>query len=233
MEKKYPAAFSHFFLISRLPFLVSLARVPLGFICGYPVDNSGEQYGGSMFIKSAAADRKMHQSQAIQSANERWGEGRWCGRETIGIHVCKKKYSPFNFSVETQADGRKVVKVERMFGCPHHSKQRKRVIERHGERDGWEPFGQWSLKKAQELARGVTRRVNGDGDEAAMTMDEETSMASSSCSSTSLSSSTSSSEEDIRSICHNGKCAWKLKSKYDDVYEEITSQQVVGSDGAS
>lgn len=243
-----------------------------------------------MFIRSAAADRGLRQSQAIQSVNEKWGEGRWCGRETIGIQVCKKKYSPFSFTttvVETTAkqpsstsssssnkaasaaattpkegtttcNRRRVVKVERMFGCPHHSKLRKRVIEQHGERPGWEPFGQWSMKKAQELARRETRRLNGElgvgrggagGDESTIvTMDgdedEETSLVattSSNSSSSALpsasgasapvgclpcSSSTpsSSSDEDFRSICHNGRCAWKLKSKYDNVHEEILEE---------
>ena len=78
-------------------------RVPLGFVCGYPVGNGGEQYGGSMFIKSAAADTL--QGKAIQAVNEKWGDAnnsdarrQWGGRETIGIPVCKKKYSPFAFS---------------------------------------------------------------------------------------------------------------------------------------
>eukprot|EP00957_Ditylum_brightwellii_P110184 8404439-Ditylum_brightwellii.AAC.1 len=60
-------------------------KVPLGFICGYPVGNGGELYGGSMFIRSAAADTL--QGQAIQKINTRWGADfrRWDGMETIGI----------------------------------------------------------------------------------------------------------------------------------------------------
>ena len=126
----------------------------------------GELYGGSMFIKSAATD--TCQGKAIQSINEKWGEqgrtgtGRpWGGRETIGIQVCKKKFSPFAFTVDTIDDDentaknsnatasssatgdrkRKIVKVVRMFGCPHHSDLRKEKIECHGVRKGWEPFG--------------------------------------------------------------------------------------------
>jgi hypothetical protein len=166
-------------------------------------------YGGSMFIKSAATD--TCQGRAIQAINEKWGEGAWCGRETIGIQVCKKKYSPFKFAVETtDSDGRKIVKVERMFGCPHHHNFRKEKIEKYGERQGWEPFGQWSLRKAQDLARRETNKLNGVGD-VTSSADEESSAASS-----------GSSDEDIKTMCHNGKCAWRLRGKYDNVYREIT-----------
>lgn len=27
--------------------------------------------------------------------------------------------------------------------------------------------------------------------------------------------------EQIKTICHNGKCTWKMKDKYDNVYNEI------------
>jgi hypothetical protein len=75
-------------------------RVPLGFICGFPLKSSGgEMYGGSMFTRSAAGDTL--QGQAIQSVNEKWGDDflQRSGRETIGIPVCKKKYNPFLFHV--------------------------------------------------------------------------------------------------------------------------------------
>jgi len=244
-----------------------------------------------MFIQSAAAERGLHQSRAIQAANERWGEGRWTGRETIGIQVCKKKYTPFNFTVTSQRqqqeeDGgggnngggrqpqprRRVVKVERMFGCPHHSKLRRRVIEKHGERPGWEPFGQWSMKKAQELARRETRRLNGElatveDESTIVTMDDdggddavfsEAASASASGSNLPLPSSSSASSdpmvcvplsaaasasaaaaaaaalpnEDFRTMCHNGRCAWKLKSKYDNVYEEILEESSPSSNNS-
>lgn len=168
-----------------------------------------------MFTKSAAlSDRTAKQGQAIQAVNEKWGEGKWCGRETIGIPVCKKKYAPFNFTVETKdPDGRKIVKVVRMFGCPHHSEIRKERIEKFGERNGWEPFGQWSLRKAQELARRETNRMNGVG-EVVTASDEESSAASASASS----------DEEIKTMCHNGKCTWKVRAKYDNVYHEITGK---------
>jgi hypothetical protein len=99
-------------------------RVPLGFICGYPIVGraGGEIYGGDVFLKSAAMDTL--QGKAIQEANERWGalscpnalntdgsqsngtsdkiisKKRSFGRKGsndvyIGMPVCKKKYTPF------------------------------------------------------------------------------------------------------------------------------------------
>lgn len=204
-----------------------------------------------MFIKSAAS--YTNQGRAIQSINEKWGEQSagtrrpWGGRETIGIQVCKKKYSPFLFTVEgsdhnennaknfnntgTKCVQRKrVVKVVRMFGCPHHSDLRKEKIECHGVRKGWEPFGQWSLRKAQQLARGVTIKLNrtdsksitnnqGDGEankDLSLSHDGRAKEVGyenyTSCSNI----------DEIKTICHNGKCLWKKRDKHDDVYSEIT-----------
>ena len=39
-----------------------------------------------------------------------------------------------------------------MFGCHCHSNLRKKVIEAFGEREGWEPLGQWSIDKARQSA---------------------------------------------------------------------------------
>jgi hypothetical protein len=168
-----------------------------------------------MFMKSAASDTL--QGRAMQAINERWGEGRWCGRETIGIAVCKKKYAPFSFCVETGPAG-KVVKVERMFGCHCHSDIRREKIEMRGVRKGWEPFGQWSMRKAQELARRETERINGvssnvtttklEGDDPQVVSSDEEPK--------------SMSNEELKSMCNNGKCTWKMKEKYDNVYREIT-----------
>lgn len=205
-----------------------------------------------MFIKSAAS--YTDQGKAIQSINEKWGgessgtRRPWGGRETIGIQVCKKKYSPFLFTVETPDDGendakncnftgisndkrKRVVKVVRMFGCPHHSDIRKEKIECHGVRKGWEPFGQWSLRKAQQLVRRETIRLNstdnnnngqensGDKKIAALPNDGNNDLkikaGSEICNS-------NSNIDEIKTICHNGKCLWKKRGKYDDVYNEIT-----------
>lgn len=203
-----------------------------------------------MFIKSAAS--YTDQGKAIQSINEKWGEGSsgtrrpWGGRETIGIQVCKKKYSPFLFTVETtnndendakndngagvsSTQRKKFVKVVRMFGCPHHSGIRKAKIECHGVRKGWEPFGQWSLRKAQQLARRETIRLNSDNSETSTSKEgvgevksrieiSNNGMAkevgNENCTSCS-------NIDEIKTICHNGKCLWKKRNKYDDVYCEI------------
>ncbi len=163
-----------------------------------------------MFARSASTDT---QSRAIQSVNERWGEGLWCGRETIGVAVCKKKYAPFSFSIEDGPSG-KVIKVERMFGCRCHSGLRREKIELHGERAGWEPFGQWSMRKAKELARRETEKINCGAVPAKNTSLEGEAAG--------QSSELTTSDEELRSICHNGKCTWKVRNKYDNVHRELT-----------
>ena len=181
-------------------------RVPLGFICGYPVGSGGELYGGSMFIKSAASDTP--QGKAIQAINEKWGEDfrRWNGRETIGIPVCKKKYTPFSFKIVQEKDtGAALVTVERMFGCHCHSTIRKQNIEQYGCRTGWEPFGQWSMRKAMEMAKREAERINeGETTEEAWSSDDE---------------------KNAMSICNNGNCTWKLKRKFDNVHLELTGKE--------
>lgn len=162
-----------------------------------------------MFIKSAATDTL--QGRAIQAINTRWGEDfrEWQGRETIGIPVCKKKYAPFAFRIIRAEDGTPRVTVERMFGCRCHSPLRKTVIEQHGCRSGWEPFGQWSLRKAQEKARLETERLN----------------STLNCISTSEESWSSDDEKNALSICNNGQCTWKVREKFDDVCLELLSDE--------
>lgn len=213
-------------------------------------------YGGSMFIKSAAS--YTSQGKAIQSINEKWGEESsgtrrpWGGRETIGIQVCKKKYSPFLFTLETQdedendaknfngtansrSEKKPFVKVVRMFGCPHHSSIRKEKIECHGVRKGWEPFGQWSLRKAQQLARREIIRQNsidnnsknqkGDsGDKKVATLSSGKKYSSNN------EAGSESCIDEIKTICHNGKCLWKKRGKYDDVYNELTGSSESSSE---
>jgi hypothetical protein len=162
-----------------------------------------------MFIKSAASDTL--QGRAIHAVNTRFGEGKWNGRETIGIPVCKKKYAPFSFQIVRDENGVAKVTVERMFGCKCHSDLRKSVIEQHGCRSGWEPFGQWSLRKAQERARRETDRLNGilesdDGE----TSDQAWS---------------SDDENKALNICHNGNCTWKMKEKFDNVSLELRNDE--------
>lgn len=158
-----------------------------------------------MFIKSAANDTL--QGKAIQGINTKWGEGQWAGRETIGISVCKKKYSPFVFKIVRDAQGRPKVTVERMFGCHCHSGIRKALIAEHGCRTGWEPFGQWSLRKAQEQAKRESGRLE---EEDGLTSDE--------------SWSSGGEEEVVGAICHNGNCTWKSRQKFDNVKRELTGE---------
>ena len=224
----------------------------MGFVCGYPL-NGGELYGGSMFIRSAAHDTL--QGRAIQAVNEFWGEDfrSWGGRETIGIPVCKKKYSPFSFSIAHQEqegrdddDGnddyedsssaarqrpKMQVVVNRMYGCKCHSDIRKAIIEKHGERKGWEPFGQWSLKKAQDLARKETERLNqprASSSKASSHPGSDAERSSTDGTSTSEDIWTLSADEEkspnnnlLPSMCNNGSCTWKVKAKYDNIYHEI------------
>lgn len=192
-----------------------------------------------MFMASAAND--TFQGKAIQSINDKWADGEqtraWTGRATIGHQVCKKKFNPFHFEIETvdeddrDSDSRKkkIVRVTRMFGCPHHSNLRKEKIECYGVRKGWEPFGQWSMQKAQQLARRETIRLNSKNDCARDSIDN----IPISCGSqggkkglialplTSESAISNTEREEVKTICHNGNCAWKRKDKYDNVYNEI------------
>ena len=150
-----------------------------------------------MFMKSAASDTL--QGKAIQAVNSRWGDDfrRWTGRESLGIPVCKKKYAPFAFRIVREEGGATKVVVERVFGCHIHNKIRKAVIEEYGCRKGWEPYGQWSIKKALEKAKRETERLNSLGD------DGETSVESWS----------SDDEKNAMSLCHNGNCLWRVKEK--------------------
>mmetsp|Transcript_6509 Transcript_6509/g.7527 ORF Transcript_6509/g.7527 Transcript_6509/m.7527 type:complete len:215 (+) Transcript_6509:372-1016(+) len=213
-----------------------------------------------MFIKSAASD--TNQGKAIQSVNEKWGEQTsrtWNGRETIGVQVCKKKYTPFLFSVETTDDDendaesgnaankttsttsgtvndirerKKIVKVVRVFGCPHHSNLRKEKIECYDVRKGWEPFGQWSLRKAQQLAKRETNRLNNkkktekNGDDCSSSEDnKQAARSSTSRSGGNNTVKINSDNEEVKTICHNGKCIWKMKEKFDNVCHEIRAYE--------
>jgi hypothetical protein len=206
-----------------------------------------------MFARSAAMDTL--QGKAIHSINMKWGEtttakatrGRGGGsgggkqyhtvgggqqspgRETIGIAVCKKKYKPFEFRVVSrppeQGGGVKVV-VERLYACQCHHAARKSVIEQHGVRQGWQPFGVWSLRKAQDLARQETMRLNSTDSSASATDGETTSDSEDTDTEvgTSHASTMGSSailRKSLGNICLNGACTWKVESAYDDIYKEM------------
>lgn len=169
-----------------------------------------------MFTRSAAVDTL--QGRAIQNVNKRWGEDfrKWIGRETIGIPVCKKKYSPFTIVKKTVPGTNMVhLTVQRMYGCHCHSQLRKKVIARHGERKGWEPFGQWSIAKAKTIARRAMEQIN-----MVLRLNQEDHAGY---------------DENVeiilqwKQICHKGSCAWKIKSKYDDVSNGLNQESLLKS----
>jgi len=195
-----------------------------------------------MFARSAAPDTL--QGKAMQSVNEKWGQlmpRNKRGRETIGIAVCKKKYAPFRFhfeKIQQSEDGEEgeqsYIRVERMFGCPCHSPIRKSIITQHGERKGWEPFGQWSLRKAHDIARRETTRLH------KLNSDDETDWESIETSSAASSAAASNetmthapvcefvadNKSRATTLCMNGNCLWKVKTAYDDVQEELLEEIV-------
>lgn len=211
-----------------------------------------------MFHPSAATDTL--QGRAIQKVNEVWGEDKhrgWDNYKSLGMPVCKKKYRPFEFQIKKKNKlGGVDISVVRMYGCCLHSNKRKQVIERHGERKGWEPFGQWSLSKAKALARRETQRLNAQLNNSSQRLNAELNNSSSCFIDNSSSSSSgyesarsSSSEEgnaslclieDTRqllskdtkqqqpwhTLCANGTCNWKIKGKIDDICSEIEEERL-------
>lgn len=199
-----------------------------------------------------SASREL-QGLAIHAINEKWGvhksiqsksnqssssssRNHWIGRETIGIPVCKKKYAPFDFRKKVLKDGKVHVQVVRMYGCTCHSHLRAGTIKRFGERKGWEPFGQWSLKKAQILSKklqerlslnaksSLIRRIGSAGSTSDSSEVDENGSYSTSFDSNSRSHSHSTNDNSFaawKKLCHNGNCTWKMKHRYDDVVEEI------------
>jgi len=155
-------------------------------------------------------DNDRNPSSTCKSISHRNKSGS-TGAETIGIPVCKKKYAPFEFRKKVlDDDGRVYIEVVRMYGCHCHSTLREKVIRRYGVRRGWEPFGQWSMKKAQQIAKKLMEKINSSIDD--------------SCDDSSSSSSLSDVDDNPvlwKKMCNNGKCAWKMKHKYDDIVEEL------------
>lgn len=233
------------------------SRVPLGFICGFPMGPGGEIYGGDMFLKSAAMDTL--QGKAIQEANERWGDlssfpsatpqstattrrshhgqivskrkvsGRKGSNDVyIGIPVCKKKYTPFTVKgrkvIERSPSGKVSVHVtvERMYGCSCHSQARRQMILKHGERQGWEPFGQWSIAKAKTAAiKHVKLEMKKKGNSSTLGKPERVKYTENACANGLCDVEQSRTKYD--SVCRNGECLWKSKDDYDDIDDEIRS----------
>ena len=193
-----------------------------------------------MFHPSAATDTP--QGRAIQKINEVWGEEHrgWDNYKNIGIPVCKKKYKPFEFKIKKKNKlGGVEIQVVRMYGCMSHSNIRKKIIEQHGERKGWEPFGQWSMGKAKTAARRETQRLNAELNNSSSCLSD----TSSSSGYDSARSSSSSEEENVsicliedskrqqqpwQTLCANGSCNWKMKGKFDDICSEIEEERSNG-----
>lgn len=216
--------------LTEIP-LYHFHRVPLGFICGYPLE-SGELYSGSMFHPSAANDTL--QGRAIQKINNMWGSHHRVHRTGLGddgksicIPVCKKKYRPFEFHLKRTRNGFVEIKVERMYGCCSHSNIRKTVIEKHGERKGWEPFGQWSLSKAKAAAKREAARLNGErnGSPSSDTTGYDSS-SSSDATITCTRKDTDSQQQSWQTLCHDGMCNWKVRGKLDDISSEIENERL-------
>jgi len=192
-----------------------------------------------MFHPSAATDTP--QGIAIQKINDVWGQDShrgWENYKNIGIPVCKKKYRPFEFQIKrkNKLGGGVDISVIRVYGCAAHSNIRKCIIEQHGERKGWEPFGQWSLGKAKAAARRETTRMNEE------LYNSSTCLSISSSSSGYDSSRSTLSEEQTaplclippedtrqqqpwQTLCANGSCNWKIRGKFDDISSEIRNDR--------
>lgn len=85
--------------------------MPWGYICGYPISNGGDLYGGAQYIESAAASEvlKTPQGIAIQNATLLFGNG----ARTLPFAPCKRGYVPI--CKESN---------ERMYACSYHHKKR-------------------------------------------------------------------------------------------------------------
>jgi len=142
----------------------------------------------------------------------------------IGMPVCKKKYTPFavkwKFIEPLPSSAKKVavhIIVERMYGCSCHSQARRKMILKHGERQGWEPFGQWSIAKAQAAAiKHVKSTLKKGIDTARLVQDKES--TDDACDSKFTATGIK-----YESLCRNGECLWKKKDDYDDIDDEIQS----------
>lgn len=180
--------------------------MPLGYICGYPITKGrGEIYTGSIFSKSEAT--YTLQGKAIEKVHERWGSD----VSIDEMAVCKNKYSPFVTKKEVCPEtGQVSINVTRMYGCHCHSDLRKKVIEKYGERRGWEPFGQWSLSKAKGMARKLTEQCLQATKQRTIEQRDEQDEAE---------------EKWYKQIGIKGSCVWKLKHKYDNIAEELSKEK--------
>ncbi|KAG5192239.1 hypothetical protein JKP88DRAFT_230418 [Tribonema minus] len=80
-----------------------------------------------MYMPSAAV---TPQAAAIAAAAAKWGSGA-AGAESISTPTCKYKYQPWS------KEG------HRLYACRLHDGARRKLIEKYGLRNRWEPFDQW------------------------------------------------------------------------------------------
>ncbi len=125
--------------------------------------------------------------------------------------------APFDFKTETMENGQLKVRITRMYGCVLHSHLRQQVIRRVGPRKGWEPFGQWSMKKAAIVAKKAVEEINQER----RLLDSSNIICSTVSSSDDEEITTVTPNSKWKQLCQNGKCAWKVRDKYDDIYAEI------------
>jgi hypothetical protein len=179
-----------------------------------------------MFHPSAATDTL--QGRAIQNINAVWGEEHrgWENYKNIGIAVCKKKYRPFEFQIKQKNKlGEVEISVVRMYGCSCHTNIRKKIILQHGERNGWEPFGQWSLGKAKAAAKKETQRLNAEMNHNTCSRDTLLSGYTSELENVSLCYvGDSKQQQPWQTLCANGTCNWKIRGKFDDICSEIEEE---------
>jgi len=113
--------------------------------------------------------------------------------------------------------------VERMYGCKCHSEIRKQMIEKYGERPGWEPFGQWSIAKAKTSAIKQVREEMKKGGDDARKKRGRGSCDENICTNGVCPKDVESSRGRYDNLCRNGTCLWKTKDDYDDIDDEIQS----------
>jgi hypothetical protein len=215
-----------------------------------------------MFHPSAATDTL--QGRAIQHINETWGEDThrgWEDYKSLGVPVCKKKYRPFEFKIRrrrvknssnsssssksstttaTNKNGETAgveICVVRMYGCACHSLIRKQIILQHGERKGWERFGQWSLSKAKEAAKKETIRLNANVtmlkqllpglkyDTTTSSSSEDENDIDNTTSLSYITNGTKHKQQPWETLCSNGTCNWKISGKCDDIISEINEEE--------
>ena len=114
--------------------------MPWGYVCGWPL-KTGDMYGGSHYIMSAAADLTP-QGRSILEAATKFGDGK-----TLPFPPCKRYYNPF--SVDDNGNR------TRLYACRLHHKLRTSRLKKEG--------GKWrgGEKKLDDFWKGVEHSREG------------------------------------------------------------------------